>query len=101
VRLYGSVSVAGYRLGKGEGREPCATIATLALIHEHGLYVCTCLCICINVCLCVFAGDCASQTELGQLLDLITAPENAVDLSRFSMDKYKWIVKYKVQRQTV
>jgi len=35
------------------------------------------------------------QTELGQLLDLITAPEDEVDLNRFSMDKYKWIVKYK------
>jgi len=35
------------------------------------------------------------QTELGQLLDLITAPEDQVDLTRFSMEKYKWIVKYK------
>jgi hypothetical protein len=62
--------------------------------------VCMFVRVCVSV-LCVFAGDCASQTELGQLLDLITAPEDAVDLSRFSMDKYKWIVKYKVQRQTV
>ena len=37
------------------------------------------------------------QTELGQLLDLITAPEDHVDLNRFSMAKYKWIVKYKVR----
>jgi len=35
------------------------------------------------------------QTELGQLVDLITAPEESVDLNRFSMTKYKWIVKYK------
>eukprot|EP00160_Parvularia_atlantis_P002565 Unigene12133_Nuclearia_a/m.36890 Unigene12133_Nuclearia_a/g.36890 ORF Unigene12133_Nuclearia_a/g.36890 Unigene12133_Nuclearia_a/m.36890 type:complete len:348 (-) Unigene12133_Nuclearia_a:52-1095(-) len=35
------------------------------------------------------------QTELGQLVDLITAPEEHVDLNRFSMAKYKWIVKYK------
>jgi len=35
------------------------------------------------------------QTQLGQLLDLITAPEGEVDLNRFSMAKYKWIVKYK------
>lgn len=28
------------------------------------------------------------QTELGQLLDLITAPEDKVDLSRFSIEKY-------------
>jgi len=31
------------------------------------------------------------------LLDLITAPEDHVDLNRFSMSKYKWIVKYKVR----
>lgn len=28
------------------------------------------------------------QTELGQLMDLITAPEDKVDLSKFSVDKY-------------
>ena len=27
------------------------------------------------------------QTELGQLMDLITAPEGQVDLSRFSIEK--------------
>jgi farnesyl diphosphate synthase len=35
------------------------------------------------------------QTELGQLCDLITAPEDEVDLHRFSMDKYTFIVVYK------
>ncbi|CAG8469806.1 7331_t:CDS:10 [Cetraspora pellucida] len=35
------------------------------------------------------------DTEFGQLLDLITAPENNVDLNRFSMEKYKCIVLYK------
>ena len=35
------------------------------------------------------------QTELGQMLDLITAPEFAVDLTKFTLDKYKCIVKYK------
>lgn len=35
------------------------------------------------------------QTELGQMLDLITAPEDQVDLSKFSIDKYNCIVKYK------
>ncbi|CAG8466880.1 6260_t:CDS:10 [Acaulospora morrowiae] len=35
------------------------------------------------------------ETELGQLLDLITAPEDKVDLNRFSMEKYKTIVLYK------
>ncbi|KNC84793.1 farnesyl pyrophosphate synthase [Sphaeroforma arctica JP610] len=34
-------------------------------------------------------------TEIGQLHDLITAPEDNVDLTRFSLDKYKLIVKYK------
>lgn len=34
-------------------------------------------------------------TELGQLLDLITAPEDQVDLSRFSLDKHTYIVTYK------
>lgn len=28
------------------------------------------------------------QTELGQLIDLITAPEDSVDLSKFSLEKY-------------
>ena len=27
------------------------------------------------------------QTEIGQLLDLITAPEDSVDLSKFSLEK--------------
>ncbi|EED17772.1 farnesyl-pyrophosphate synthetase [Talaromyces stipitatus ATCC 10500] len=35
------------------------------------------------------------QTELGQLCDLITAPEDHVDLNNFSMEKYTFIVKYK------
>jgi len=35
------------------------------------------------------------QTELGQLCDLITAPEDHVDLDNFSMDKYTFIVIYK------
>ncbi|OXB53687.1 hypothetical protein ASZ78_014927 [Callipepla squamata] len=37
----------------------------------------------------------AYQTELGQMLDLITAPVSKVDLSRFSEERYKAIVKYK------
>lgn len=28
------------------------------------------------------------QTEMGQLIDLITAPEDHVDLSKFSLEKY-------------
>ncbi|KAL1963971.1 hypothetical protein VTN77DRAFT_7646 [Rasamsonia byssochlamydoides] len=35
------------------------------------------------------------QTELGQLCDLITAPEDNVNLDNFSMEKYIFIVKYK------
>ncbi|KIW30036.1 farnesyl pyrophosphate synthase [Cladophialophora immunda] len=35
------------------------------------------------------------QTELGQLCDLITAPEDQVDLNNFSMSKYTFIVIYK------
>lgn len=35
------------------------------------------------------------QTELGQLCDLITAPEDHVDLGNFSMDKYTFIIIYK------
>lgn len=35
------------------------------------------------------------QTELGQLCDLLTAPEDKVDLDNFSMDKYSFIVVYK------
>ena len=35
------------------------------------------------------------QTELGQLCDLITAPEDHVNLDNFSMEKYMFIVTYK------
>jgi farnesyl diphosphate synthase len=35
------------------------------------------------------------QTEIGQLCDLITAPEDKVDLNNFSMEKYRFIVIYK------
>lgn len=35
------------------------------------------------------------QTELGQLCDLITAPEDHVDLSKFSIQKHSFIVIYK------
>lgn len=37
----------------------------------------------------------AFQTELGQLCDLLTAPEDRVDLDNFSMEKYRFIVIYK------
>ncbi|KAL9111508.1 MAG: hypothetical protein Q9227_003995 [Pyrenula ochraceoflavens] len=39
--------------------------------------------------------DVTFQTEVGQLCDLITAPEDKVDLNMFSMDKYTFIVIYK------
>lgn len=35
------------------------------------------------------------QTEIGQLCDLLTAPEDKVNLDNFSMDKYRFIVIYK------
>lgn len=35
------------------------------------------------------------QTELGQACDLLTAPEDHVDLDNFSMEKYDFIVTYK------
>ncbi|KAH0547785.1 hypothetical protein FGG08_000042 [Glutinoglossum americanum] len=35
------------------------------------------------------------QTELGQLMDLLTAPEDKVDLTSFSMEKFTFIVIYK------
>ncbi|KAI5296655.1 Farnesyl pyrophosphate synthetase [Ascosphaera acerosa] len=35
------------------------------------------------------------KTEMGQLCDLITAPEDSVDLAKFSMDKFRFIVVYK------
>ncbi|KAK5922250.1 hypothetical protein CgunFtcFv8_019529 [Champsocephalus gunnari] len=35
------------------------------------------------------------QTELGQALDLMTAPPGQIDFSRFTMARYKAIVKYK------
>nr|KAF6413210.1 farnesyl diphosphate synthase [Molossus molossus] len=39
--------------------------------------------------------QCSYQTELGQTLDLITAPQGNVDLGRFTEKRYKSIVKYK------
>ncbi|KFP61321.1 Farnesyl pyrophosphate synthase, partial [Cariama cristata] len=42
-----------------------------------------------------FPFQTAYQTELGQMLDLITAPVSKVDLNRFSEQRYKAIVKYK------
>lgn len=39
--------------------------------------------------------DVTFQTEIGQLLDLITAPEESVDLSKFSLKKHSLIVIYK------
>lgn len=39
--------------------------------------------------------DVTFQTELGQLIDLITADENHVDLSKFSLEKHHLIVLYK------
>jgi len=35
------------------------------------------------------------QTEMGQLIDLITAPEDSIDLSKFSLRKHHLIVVYK------
>lgn len=35
------------------------------------------------------------QTEIGQLCDLLTAPEDVVNLDNFSMEKYSFIVIYK------
>ena len=35
------------------------------------------------------------QTEMGQLIDLLTAPEDHVDLSKFSLQKHHLIVVYK------
>lgn len=39
--------------------------------------------------------DVTFQTEVGQLMDLITAPEDSVDLNRFSLTKHSFIVTYK------
>lgn len=39
--------------------------------------------------------DITYATEMGQLIDLITAPENNVDLNKFSLDKHRLIVIYK------
>ena len=35
------------------------------------------------------------QTEIGQTLDLITAPQGSVDLGRYMEKRYKSIIKYK------
>jgi len=40
------------------------------------------------------------QTEIGQTLDLITAPQGHVDLGRYTEKRYKSIVKYKTALYT-
>ncbi|SCU96109.1 LAFA_0G04324g1_1 [Lachancea sp. 'fantastica'] len=39
--------------------------------------------------------DVTFQTELGQLLDLITAPEDRIDLNKFSLERHSFIVRFK------
>ncbi|KAF7354816.1 Fructose-bisphosphate aldolase [Mycena sanguinolenta] len=39
--------------------------------------------------------DTAYRTGMGQLIDLITAPQDEVNLSKFSLDRYRLIVIYK------
>ncbi|CAH7667934.1 farnesyl diphosphate synthase [Phakopsora pachyrhizi] len=39
--------------------------------------------------------DTTYQTEMGQLIDLLTAPEDLVDLEKFSLEKHHLIVTYK------
>jgi len=39
--------------------------------------------------------DMTWKTEMGQLCDLLTAPEDKVDLDNFSFDKFNFIVRYK------
>lgn len=39
--------------------------------------------------------DISWRTELGQSCDLLTAPEDSIDLNRFSLEKYWFIVRYK------
>ncbi|SCV03455.1 LANO_0G04236g1_1 [Lachancea nothofagi CBS 11611] len=39
--------------------------------------------------------DVTFQTELGQMLDLITAPEDRVDLDKFSLERHSFIVRFK------
>lgn len=39
--------------------------------------------------------DITYKTQFGQLIDLITAPENDVDLSKFSLERHRLIVVYK------
>lgn len=39
--------------------------------------------------------DCTYKTEIGQLIDLLTAPEDDVNLSRFSLQRHKLTVIYK------
>ncbi|KAF9032431.1 isoprenoid synthase domain-containing protein [Panaeolus papilionaceus] len=39
--------------------------------------------------------DVTYRTEIGQLIDLITAPEDKVDLNKFSLERHRLIVVYK------
>ncbi|KAG6833026.1 hypothetical protein H0H87_012285 [Tephrocybe sp. NHM501043] len=39
--------------------------------------------------------DITYKTEMGQLVDLVTAPEGVVDLARFSLERHRVIVTYK------
>uniref|UniRef100_A0A2K6BJJ7 Farnesyl pyrophosphate synthase n=1 Tax=Macaca nemestrina TaxID=9545 RepID=A0A2K6BJJ7_MACNE len=50
---------------------------------------------CIYRLLKLYCREHSYQTEIGQTLDLITAPQGNVDLGRFTEKRYKSIVKYK------
>jgi len=61
-----------YHLIKGHFRQDIYYVDLLELFHET-----------------------TYQTEMGQLIDLITAPEDHVDLSKFNLTKHRLIVVYK------
>ena len=68
------VNAAIYRLIKAHFRKETYYADLLELFHETSY-----------------------QTEMGQLVDLITAPEDKVDLSKFSLEKYAFLFHFTVE----
>jgi hypothetical protein len=73
-----------YFLLKKHFRQESYYVDLLELFHEVSLIARVSFLACTEYCI----PQTTFQTELGQLIDLITAPEDAVDLSKFSLDKY-------------
>ena len=86
------LEAAIYYLLKKHFRQEKYYVDLLEIFHEvRPLPLCALslvdACTSLTDCACCWSAQVTFQTELGQLIDLITAPEDSVDLSKFSLDK--------------